>query len=105
MNAIHLLMDFECGDRNYPVDVDIAFDRIANNLRFTFHCHTHELPDDMRDFDVITTMNRHILFNRLKSIQGEIEPNLFKCVKKFIKQLKHPELPDYDPEADPNSTA
>jgi hypothetical protein len=94
MKQIHLLTDFDCCGKVYPVDVNIFFDGNGHTLRFNFKCHTHELPDDMKDFDVITTQERHILFNRLVSIQKELEPNLLECVRKFIKQIKHPELPD-----------
>jgi hypothetical protein len=86
---------FECIQQWYQFNVMILIDDVAGNLRFHFKAavnDTERLPLAARNFDVITTFHKHIIFNRLAVSNNPLQEAVKECVEEYVRSFTHPLL-------------
>ena len=94
--TINTKADFECLKQLYRYIVDIVIDDNASHLKFHFKSAQNEqerLPIPAREFVVITTFHRRVLFNRLASSKDELQESIRQRVNEFVTNFRHQDLP------------
>ena len=99
MKLISAKAEFECLNERYQYIIEILIDTQADVLRFHFissFSDKERVPVPAREFDVITTFHRKVLFNRLPQSAHALQEGIRECVNEYLRNFKHPDLPSID---------